>query len=85
MEVAAVRVGLLAHRGAADAAGVVVLVPAREDEQQLFADRVCPLAARAEEARRLELAEAVCHAPYSSLSMRATLHGVISIFGRREG
>ena len=62
MKVAAVGVGLSAYLRPAGTARVVVLVAARQDEQELLPDGRHPLAAGAEEARRLQLAKAVYHA-----------------------
>ena len=61
MKLTAVRVGLPADLRAAHAACVVVLVAVRQEQEELLPHRVCLLAARAEETRRLKLAEAVYH------------------------
>src|SRR5499427_9535839 len=73
MEVGAVGVGLAPHRGAAHAAGVVVLVAGGQHEEELLAHRGRPLAARAEEARGFQLAEAVGHGLYCSLGVEPRL------------
>ncbi len=61
MKVAAIGVGLSAYLRPADAARVIVLLAARQDEQELLPDGRRPFAAGAEEARRLQLAKAVYH------------------------
>jgi len=60
-KVAAVGVGLSADLRPADAARVIVLLAARQDERELLPDGRRPFAAGAEEARRLQLAKAVYH------------------------
>lgn len=62
MKVAAVGVGFPADLRPAVTAPVVVLVAARQDEQELLPDGRRPLAEGAEETRRLQFAKAVCHA-----------------------
>ena len=61
MKLTAVRVGLAADLGPAHAARVVVLVAVRQDQEEVLSHGVGLLAARAEQARRLKLAEAVYH------------------------
>src|SRR5215510_10871725 len=61
MKLAAVRVGLSADLGAADATRVVVLGAGRQYEEQALPDGIGSLALGTEDARRLELSEAVCH------------------------
>ena len=61
MELAAVGIGLTSHLCPAHAASVVVLVAVWQDEEELLPHRVRLLAARAKQARRLKLAEAVYH------------------------
>jgi hypothetical protein len=61
IEVSRIAVHLAADRGPARAARVVVLVTGGQDEEELLANRRGRLAAGAEEARRLELSEAVRH------------------------
>jgi len=72
MEVCAVGVGLAPHRGAAHAARVVVLVAGGQHEEELLAHRGRPLAARTEETRGFQLAEAVGHGLYCSLGVEIT-------------
>jgi hypothetical protein len=62
VKVAAVGVGLPADLRPADTARVIVLIAARQDEQELLPHGCGLLAADAEEARRLQLAKAVYHA-----------------------
>jgi hypothetical protein len=62
MKVAAVGVGLFAHRRAAHTAQIVVLIPVRQDKQEPLPDRICLLAAETEQARGLKLAKAIYHA-----------------------
>ena len=61
MKLATVGVGLAADLGPAHAASVVVLVAVRQDQEEVLPHRIGLLAARAEQARRLKLAEAVYH------------------------
>lgn len=61
MKFAAVRVGLAADVRPAHATSVVVFVTVRQDQEEVLPHRVCLLASRAEEVRRLELAETVYH------------------------
>ena len=61
MKVAAIGVGLSAYLRPADAARVIVLLAARQDEQEFLRDGRRSFAADAEEARRLQLAKAVYH------------------------
>ncbi len=62
MKIAGVGVSLPAYLRPADTARVIVLVTARQDEQELLPHERRLLAAGAEEARRLQLAKAVYHA-----------------------
>ncbi len=59
VELGRVVVGLGAHCGSAFSANVVVLVAARENEQEFRPRRRCATAPRAEQAGRLKLAEAL--------------------------
>jgi hypothetical protein len=61
VKLAAVGVGLPADLYPAHAAGVVVLVAVRQDQEELLPNRVRLLAAGAEQTRGLKLAEAVYH------------------------
>ena len=61
MKLAAVGVGLSTDLCPAHAASVVVLVPVRQDQEEVLPHRVCLLAVRTEETGRLKLAEAVYH------------------------
>lgn len=61
MKLATIGVGLGADLGPAHAASVVVLVAVRQDQEEVLSHGVGLLAARAEQARRLKLAEAVYH------------------------
>jgi hypothetical protein len=61
VKLAAIGVGLAADLGPADAASIVVLGSVRKDQEELLPNRICLLAARTEETRRLELEEAVYH------------------------
>jgi hypothetical protein len=61
VKLAAVGVGLLTDLSTAHAACVVVLVAVRQDQEELLPNRVCLLAAGAEQARRLKFSEAVYH------------------------
>ena len=63
MKVAAVGVGFPAYLRPADTARVIVLIAARQDEQELLLHGCGLLAADAEEARGLQLAKAIYHAP----------------------
>jgi hypothetical protein len=58
-ETRTIGVGLATHLCPAHAASVVVLVTVRQDQEELFPNRVCLLAAGAEQTRRLKLAEPV--------------------------
>jgi len=62
VKVAAVGVGLSAYLRPTDTAGVIVLVAARQDEQERLPHGCGLLAAGAEEARRFQLAKAVYYA-----------------------
>jgi len=61
VKLAAVGVGLSTDLCPAHAASVVVLVPVRQDQEEVLPHRVCLLAARTEETGRLKLAEGVYH------------------------
>jgi len=63
VKIAAVGVGLSSYMRPADTARVIVLIAARQDEQELLPHGCGLLAADAEEARGLQLAKAIYHAP----------------------